>query len=385
MDQGAGAAPGGTLPGAARPLRIGIYLHDLAGGGVERMRLNLVREFAMAGTAPHLFLHAARGENLAALPPDVPVTVLGTRRTAADLLALVRQLRRHRPNVLLSSLGHNNIVAALAAALARTGTRAILTQHNALSAELGQGWKYRALPAAYRVAAPLAARFVAVSQGVADDLSRTTGIARRRIEVIGNPVIDAGFAARAAQKLPHPWFLDEAPVFVTAGRMVRQKDHATLLAAFARRREIGPARLIVLGNGPLEPELRQQAASLGIAADLAFPGYVENPLPWFRHAAAFVLSSQYEGFGNVLVEAMGCGLPVIATDCPHGPAEILDSGRFGILVPPGDPAALAAAMALPLREAFPESRLRARAATYSAAASAAAYLALMRQLVADPE
>ncbi len=366
----------------ARPLRVALYLHDLAGGGAERMRLHLIAALRDAGAAPSLVLHARTGENSANIPPFLRVTALGGARTRDDILPLARYLRRERPDVLIASLGHNNLAAVAASLLARAGTKIILTQHNALSAEAGQGgWRYRCLPAAYRLADPFVEAFVAVSRGVAEDLAHCTGIAHERIAVIYNPVLGDDFARRAAEPCPHPWFAEATPVYVTAGRLVPQKDHATLLAAFARHRSRVPARLIVLGQGPLRRSLQAQAASLGIAADVDFAGYIENPLPYFREAAAFVLSSRHEGFGNVLVEALGCGTPVIATDCPHGPAEILQGGRYGVLVPPGDAGALAAALTADLRRPFPPARLRERAATFTSAQAAEAHIALIRRVL----
>ena len=144
-------------------------------------------------------------------------------------------------------------------------------------------------------------------------------------------------------------------LFVNAGRLVAQKDHATLLRAFALVLQRMPARLLILGNGPLQPELEQLAAELGIAEHVRFAGFVVNPLPYFRRAAAFVLSSRYEGFGNVLIEAMACGTPVITTDCPYGPGEIVDNGRFGRLAEPQNPQSLAAAM-ISIASMTPEQR-----------------------------
>lgn len=376
MDQ---AEPG--WPGAraeARGLKVAMYLHDLSGGGVERMRLHLARALRDLGAEVSLVLHAADGPHRAAVPAGVAVHVLGGRRVAHDIAPLAALVRRARPDVLLSSLGHNNVAAALAGVLARGATRVILTQHNALSEE-ARGATHRAIPLAYRLVAPLVAGFVAVSHGVAEDMARRCGIARRRIAVVHNPVLDPDFAARAAAPLDHLWFEDaDVPVFVTAGRLVAQKNHEALLRAFARVRARRRARLIVLGEGPLGGELRALADALGLGDDVSFPGFVANPLPYLRRAAAFVLSSRHEGFGNVIVEALGCGTPVIATDCPHGPAEILERGRVGVLVPVGDVAALAAAMLEDLRRRFPAPALRARAAMFTAEASAAAYLRVMR-------
>ncbi len=365
-------------PGA--PLRVACYMHSLAGGGVERMRLNLLRELAGRGIAPRLLLHDGTGPLARDLPPGLAVTVFGTSRTLFDLLPLARLLRRDRPDALLVGLGHNNVVAMAAKLLARSRCNLVVSQHNALSAEVAADRRYRLLPALYRLLAPLANHLVAVSEGVAADMARATGLPRDRITVIPNPVIAADFDRRAAAPVDDPWFAPGAPpVFVTAGRLVAQKDQATLLRAFAIRRRAGPCRLLVLGEGPLRPTLEALAASLGIASDTRFAGFRPNPLPFIRGAAAFVLSSTHEGLGNVLVEALGCGTPVITTDCPHGPAEIVAGGRFGVLVPVGDAAALAAAMGAPLRARFSASGLRERAGRFTAAAAAQRYLALLSE------
>jgi glycosyltransferase involved in cell wall biosynthesis len=382
------AAIDSRLPPARRkaaPLTLAIYMHDFSSGGVEHATLSLIGAFRAAGIAVTLLVHSDAGELRAALPPDLTVINFATTRTIADLVPLVRYLRTHNPDILLANLDHNNLIATLASLIVRLGatrstTRLIIAQHNALSAEARAmpSLKYRLLPLAYRLLAPRAAGIVAVSGGVADDLVTCAGLDRGRITVINNPVVDARLHARAAAPLDHPWIAETAtrPLFITAGRLVGQKDHATLLRAFARARAHRPMRLVILGEGPLRPTLEALADELGIRDDLLMPGYVANPLPWFAAAAAFVLSSRYEGFGNVLVEAMACGTPVISTDCPHGPAEILGHGRYGSLVQPGDIDGLTAALDPDLRQRWSAETLRARADHYTVTASAGAYVAL---------
>ncbi|HTR16910.1 MAG TPA: glycosyltransferase [Acetobacteraceae bacterium] len=367
-------------PDRQRPA-IAFYMHDLSGGGVERMRLALAAALMARGVDVTLVLHARRGALLASLPPGLRVVELGGARTALDLPALVRFLRRARPDLLVSSLGHNNVVALLARALAGGGTRLVICQHNALSREAAEmpGLGYRALPLLYRGLHLLADRVVAVSGGVAEDLARVAGIPRGRISVIHNPVIGPDFVRRAEGPPPHPWFTDgRGPVFVSAGRLVPQKDPETLLRAFALMAPRGEgARLMLLGEGPMRPALEGLARELGIAGRVCFAGFRPNPLPYIRHAAALVLASRYEGLGNVLIEALGCGTPVISTDCPFGPAEILQGGRFGDLVPVGDALGLAAAMADTPRRRFPAEALRQRAAAFSVDRAAEAHLALL--------
>jgi glycosyltransferase involved in cell wall biosynthesis len=367
------------------PLSVAIYMHDFSSGGVEHAVLSLIGALSAADIDVTLLVHSEAGELRTTLPPGLKVVNFGTARTIADLLPLVRYLRTHRPDILLANLDHNNMIATLATIIARSGTRLIIAQHNALSAEAAAmpRLKYRLLPLAYRLLAPHAAGIVAVSAGVADDLAHCAGLDRASITVINNPVVDPGHATRAAATADHAWIAEAAtlPLFITAGRLVRQKDHETLIRAFAIAHARRPMRLIILGEGPLRPMLESLAAELGIAHAVLMPGYIANPLPWFTAAAAFVLSSRYEGFGNVLVEAMACGTPVISTDCPHGPAEILDHGTYGRLVPPGDIDRLAEALDPALRRLWPADILRARANHYTVDASARGYRALFDRLL----
>ncbi len=380
-----GRAPGDPAGGrAARPgtLRhLAVYMHDLSGGGVERMRLELIRVFLARGLAVTLVLHARTGALAQAVPAGCRVVVLGGGRTAQDVPGLARFLRRERPDVLLVSLDHNNIAAMLARRLAGGPTRLVICQHNALSAEAEhmRGWKYRAVPLLYRLLAGAADGIVAVSAGVADDLARTAGLARRRVTVIHNPVISGDFMARASAPAADPWLADDAPpVLVWVGRLVAQKDPHTLLRAFAG--VAPPARLLLLGEGELRPELERLAAALGLDGRVRFAGFQANPLPWIREAHALVLSSRYEGLGNVIVEALGCGTAVVSTDCPHGPREILEDGRHGALVPVGDADALAAAMRTVLAGGHDPAALRARAAAFTAEHAVAQHLALFARL-----
>jgi glycosyltransferase involved in cell wall biosynthesis len=207
---------------------------------------------------------------------------------------------------------------------------------------------------------------VAVSEGVADDLVSEVGLPRSAIRVIYNPVVTPELAARAEEPLVHPWLVPgSAPVLLAAGRLSAQKDFPTLLRAFARVRAARPARLIILGEGELRAQLEAQAVALGLGEDVQFPGFVENPYAYMRRAGVFVLSSAWEGFGIVLVEAMACGAPVVSTDCPVGPAEILEGGRYGPLVPIGDDGALAHAILSALDCPMDPERLRARAGDFA--------------------
>lgn len=369
---------------APDPFPIAMYLPDFALGGVAAVALRLAAGFTAAGLPTRLVVDRDRGPLREQVPDGVPVTSLEAGRKLEALPKLARYIRRDRPRVLVSHLGHGNIMAVLAAA--GTGTRVVACQHNALSAQTSATgtFSHRVLPRLYRLTQRWTAGYVAVSEGVAADWSAAACIPRRRIATIYNPVIDAAFHGRAAGTVDHPWYRDrDAPLLVAVGRLEDQKDIPTLLQAFRILRDRRPARLVLVGDGSRRDALEGLARSLGLADDVWFAGAQRNPLPFIRGADLLALSSRFEGFGLVLVEALACGTPVVSADCPHGPAEVLGGGRFGRLVPPGDPAALAVALAATL-EAPPERELlRQRAADFSVETATAAWLSVLRPLLTD--
>jgi len=264
------------------------------------------------------------------------------------LLALRRYRRERRPQSIIAFLNYANIALLLAVQLGKGDTRVYVNVRNHISSSVAgaKSRRMREIPVMMCNLFHLADGVVAVSDGVAADIARLTGIPVQDMTTIFNPVYRPEILDLAAAPVPHPWLQPGgAPVVVAAGKMKPQKDFATLLKAFARLRAQRPARLIILGDGDGKPGLEALAEGLGIRADVDFPGYVSNPYVYFRHAAVFVLSSAWEGLPNVLIEAMACGCPVVSTDCPSGPSEILDGGRFGCLVPVGDAEAMAAAIA----------------------------------------
>ena len=361
------------------------YHPSLAGGGIERQLILMAPLWIEAGYDVTFLLHTADGPLIGEVPANVKVVALNVKRTIAALLPLARFLRENRPDLLISSLGHNNIVALWAAGLSRTGTPVVLCQHNALSAETveGRGLAFSSvIPALYRRFLPMAAGVVAVSHGVAEDIALHARVPLESVTVIHNPVVDDGFDARMDAACDHPWLVQlSVPVLVAVGRFVEQKDFPNLLEAFARVLKRRDARLILIGDGLLRPEIEAAIARLGIGPAVDLTGYRVNPLPFVRRAALFVMSSSHEGFGNVLVEALACGTPVVSTDCPFGPSEILEDGRYGKLVPVGDPEALARAILETLDAPLPAATLRARGRSFSVARAVAAYRALFEHVI----
>lgn len=342
--------------------RLALFLPSLRGGGAERVMVHLARGFAERGFQVDLVLAKAEGPYLAEVPPSVRVVDLRASRVLFSLPGLVRYLRKERPYALLSALNHANVIVCLAHRLARVPSRLVISEHNTLSASRPQNARGRLLPWFMRWTYPWADAVIAVSQGVAEDLVRTLGISAERVKVIYNPVVDDDLLTKSKEPLDHPWFTEGAPpVILGVGRLTEQKDFPNLIRAFALVRAQRPARLMILGEGELRPQLEALVHELGLQDDVALPGFVENPYAYMARAAVFVLSSRWEGLGVALIEAMASGTPVVSTDCPSGPREILEDGRWGRLVPVGDVDALAEAIVTTLDETeHPDVAARAK-------------------------
>jgi glycosyltransferase involved in cell wall biosynthesis len=373
---------------AGHILSVAIYLHDLSGGGVERQSLIIAEEFRRHGADVTLVLHRLRGQLLDQVPPGLKIVNLDSSRTLLDIPRLARFLRADKPDILLSNLDLNNVAALLAKALSFSRTRVVICQHNPISSSFAasENWLYRCVPFCYRTLSPLISRAVAVSRGVAEELEVLAQLPRERILTINNPVVGPDFQARSEEILDHPWFHEpHKPVFVTAGRLVPHKDHETMIRALATHRKRFDSRLIVLGTGPLQHALSDLVVQLGLTTSVDFLGFHCNVLPFLRQADAFLLTSRCEGFGNVIVEALGCGTPVISVQCDYGPAEILDNGRYGVLLASRDPQIVADAMdrVATLRERFPAELLRQRATDFSYAACASRYMAMFKSLAPE--
>jgi glycosyltransferase involved in cell wall biosynthesis len=326
--------------------RIAVFLPSLNGGGAERVMVNLANAFANAGCHVDLVLGKARGPFLDEVCREIQIVDLGVARISMSLPGLVRYLRRERPTALLSSMHYVNVIALLARALSRVNTRVVVGEHNTLSKSVAHDLQGRMFRLLMRIMYPRAHSVVAVSQGVADDLAVSIGLDQGKIRVIYNPVVGPEIEARAREPLNHPWFQPgEPPVVLGAGRLVEQKDFGNLILAFAKLRSKRDCRLLILGEGPLRDQLECLIANLGLTDSISLPGFVANPFAYMSRAAVFALSSRWEGLPTVLIEAMACGVRVVATDCPSGAREILEEGVWGHLVPVGDPYALEAAIA----------------------------------------
>jgi len=330
--------------------RLAIFLPALYGGGAERITLNLAQGLAARGVAVDLVLARALGPYMHEIPESVRLLDLRVSRrlrvfrTLSGLPALVRYLRREQPDAMLSALTYANVIAMWAWRLSGVPTRMVVSEHNTLSLWNQQlpNWYSWLMLRLVRRLYPRADCIVAVSRGVADDLAAVTGIARQRIRVVYNPIVTPELQAKAQLPVEHPWFgAVEPPVLLAVGRLTPQKDFPTLVRAFAQVLETHSARLLILGEGYERPKLEALIRELGLKEYVSLPGFVANPYAFMSRASVFVLSSKWEGLPTVLVEALCCGAPVVATNCPSGPREILAEGQYGQLVAVGDVAALA--------------------------------------------
>jgi glycosyltransferase involved in cell wall biosynthesis len=361
----------------SRP-KVACFIPDLSDGGAQRAVIKLVGGILARGLAVDLVLVNREGVHLRRVDARARVVDLAAGRVAKAIVPLARYIARARPRALISFLSHANVVAVAARALARADTRLAVVEQNTVSAVRSRlrrdGW----LPPLVRRAYTRADAVVGVSEGVAHDLVSRLGVPPDRVSVIPNPVVDAALLEAAAAAADHPWFAkDCARVFVAAGRLAPQKDFPTLLRAFRMLREKKAARLMILGEGEERARLEAMIVEMRLTEDVALPGFVENPYACMSRAAAFVLSSRWEGLPTVLIEALACGCPVVATDCPSGPREILSGGKYGALVPVGDQAAMCDAMAQAL-EARPRAGvLKERAARYSVERAVSQYLELL--------
>ena len=364
-----------VTPRPARP-QVALFLGSLGGGGAERVMVDIGRSLARRGVAVDLVVIRAEGPYLEIVPPEVRLVELGSRRAATSLVKLLRYLRRERPKVLLATMETPILVALIAKITFARSVRVVVRQANTFSVIFAHAsFKDRLIMRMLRLLMPWADAVVANSHGAAEDLKRSVPKVAARVQVVPNPVVTPELAEQAGMPVEHPWLGDTGvPVVLSVGRLVQLKDHATLLRAFARVVRSQPARLVILGEGPERGNLLRLAEKLGVAELIDLPGFKVNPFAYMSKARLMVHSSRYEGFPNVLVQAMACGTPVVSTDCEHGPREILEDGKWGRLVPVGDSEAMAEAIMETLRDPISPELLVSRAGAFSADAAIDRYM-----------
>ncbi|KXU32626.1 hypothetical protein A0J57_08705 [Sphingobium sp. 22B] len=327
------------------------YARSLYNGGVDRVVFNLAEEFLARGIRPVILVDLDNPYSpfRDLVPQGVPYEVLGANGAIARIAKLRAYLRKTRPQaVMCTGFGFPNLCAIMVRWIAGFPFRLMLTEHcfpsvdhDAAKPWQSRYWFFRLAHLLY----PRADNIVAVSKGTARDLANVIDIDPQSITCIYNPIVSDALIQSSRAPVDHPWFRDsDIPVIIGIGRLEHQKDFATLITAFSRVRQNMPCRLLILGDGSERDRLTALVGSLGLSDDVAMPGFAPNPHAYTARASLFVLSSRFESLANVVIEAMALGTPVIATDCPSGPAEALDGGRFGRLVEVGNAEMLADAM-----------------------------------------
>ena len=372
--------------------RIACFFSTSGHSGVDRAAGHLIPALARRGYRVDLLKVRRHGPELPEVPPGVRVIDLGSRYTYACLPAIAAYLRRELPAVLLSDKDRVNRTALFARTLARLGpgrlaggaagvpTRLVFSSGTTISIDLAtrgpvERWVQRhSMGRLY----PLADQVIVTSAGVADDMAAYTGLRRDLIRVVPSPVVHESLFTAELPRPAHPWFGDPAaPLILSVGELCHRKGFDTLLRAFARVRAQRPCRLMILGRGDERSALLALAAELGVADGFALPGFVPEPYAYMAHADLFAFTSRWEGLGFVPIEALAVGTPVVSTDCPSGPREVLADGRYGPLVPVDDAAALARALIATLDHPLPAEDLREAARPYAIEASTDAYLNAM--------
>jgi glycosyltransferase involved in cell wall biosynthesis len=347
---------------------VALMVYSMRSGGVERMRIRLGEALQKRGYATTIVVARVDGHwgrHRSEIPRGVRLVDLRAHSWNAWLGSLTAYLKAERPRVLLAAMETAGVIALWARRRAQVKTRVVVSSHIQVSRHIESDWKR-----VKRILVPyLVRRFyceadgvVAVSDGVADNLAPFARLPRGRIRVIHNPVVTDQLTQASEQKAPHPWLAEPyAPLIIGAGRLTRQKEFDTLVRAFSLVRRHRLARLMILGEGEERDSLEELVRRLGLEEYVQMPGFVPNLTGYTAHASLLVLSSAWEGFGNVLVEALACGCPVVSTDCPSGPREILDNGKYGRLVSVGDHEALARAILETLDHPPDAKMLRVRA------------------------
>ncbi len=315
---------------------ISIFLPSVHGGGAERAMLVFAAELIKRNFRVDLIVAKLEGALCDAIPIGVRVVDLESSRMLAAIPRLVRYFKSSEPLAIFSTITHANIAAAWAARYARVGAPVIIRQSNAPLSEtqdsFGRMLASHFIPCSYR----LADGIIAVSEGVREQLMCISPAFEQKTHVLPTPVLTEDVRALADKPVDNPWLTDlSIPLVVSAGRLKPHKGMLDLIRAFRRVRDRRKARLMILGEGPDRVRLESEIARLGLQSDAVLPGFSSNPFPYMKMASVFALASHYEGLPNVLIQALGFGTPVVATDCESGPAEILQDGRWGKLVPVG--------------------------------------------------
>ncbi len=328
-------------------MQITFLIYSMDGGGAQRVFTELINNFASRGYKTKLALAQKRGSYLEQIDQATEIIDLDISGFLKGVFKIARYLRKEKPEVLLSTMNTMNVMVLLASVLARHKGRVVVREANILSLSLKKTKAGKAflLSSATKVLYPKADKIIANSKGMVRDLTENFSIPENKIVQIYLPLNIKKIREKAEEALDHPWMANpENRVVLSVGSLTEQKDYTALLKAFSKIDNKYNLKLIILGEGPERDKLERLSRKLGIEERVSMPGFASNPYSYMKHADAFVLTSKWEGIPNVLIEAIAVGTPVISTDCKWGPAEILQNGKYGKLVPVGDYTSLSRAI-----------------------------------------
>jgi glycosyltransferase involved in cell wall biosynthesis len=359
--------------------RIALFFATSGHSGVDRVVRNLLPEFDRSGRSFDLLQIRGHGPHIEEDYPNIRKIRLPAGHKSTALLPLAWYLYRHRPSAILLDNHRLNMTALRAKVMTRSPVKVCVRVGTSMSAlRTEQPRRYRRESAQMRNWYRHAHALIAPSESGARDLQELSGVPRERVHAIANPVVNDRLYLEADEPVQHPWFSSASvPVITACGNLSRLKDHATLIRAFAIVRETLPCHLLILGEGDQRGDLERLARREGVADDVWMPGFASNPYRYMAKSSLFVHTSRREGLGMVIIEALALGIPVVATDCPTGPADILQQGRFGRLVEPGAAGALAEAILETLRAPLPGAFLRQAADRFRADEIARRYLDIL--------
>lgn len=345
--------------------RVLFFRPSMAEGGADRVTANVLRLLDRSRFAPSLALMRLEGPFLEVLPRDVEVHAVRAPRLALAAPSLALLLRKLKPDVLFSTSSTGNIVASMAHLAAGSQARLVMSERTPLFRAGEKSAKNFAFALAKKASYRRADLVTAVAGGIAAQLVSGLGLPPALVRVVDNPMIDESLAAQAAEPVVHPFFAGEGEkVIVACGRMVALKDYPTLLRVFAAVREAPAgqsAKLVILGDGPSRGMLEALAQNLGLTGSIWFVGFDRNPFRYMARAKLLLHTSRAEGMPGAQIQAMACGIPVVATDCEFGPREVIQHGETGYLAPVGDIAALAARVTALLADEPLRARMGAQA------------------------
>jgi len=331
-----------VVPAPGQRLRVLFFIPTLGGAGAERVLVNLLEHLDRNQFDPHLAVNRLEGAFAKRVPDDIPRHILGAQSLWTVAPKIAAKIRELKPDVVVAATGGGGVPTVLAHRLVRSRARLIVWERNVLvGSETGS--KRRLLLALKKRLWPRADLVTAVGKYVEKDIQRHTGLGPEKTKVLYSPILDADFRHKAEADVDHPWYREDIPIILCVARFTAPKDHSTLLRGFAKLLERREARLVLLGKGALKQAMEEEARQLGIQECCWFAGFVDNPFAFMKRSTMLALTSLQEGVPGVVVQAMGCGLPVIGTDSPGGTGELVLNEETGLLIPMGDPDAFARA------------------------------------------